>query len=195
VGALVFGVKKLSCDPASSEILLWTKKEGLLSRVAHDLCLEATQFEVEGRLEEGRLELEVRVQIAGLRVRGQVERGGRVVPLKEKDQREIEDNLRGAKVLDAKAHPQLVWRGSGAPQGGRLSSQGTLTLRGKSEPIALESTFADAESGVRAEGEVRFAQSRFGIRPFSAMLGALKVKDEVRVSWQLTLTSSEADHE
>ena len=40
--------------------------------------------------------------------------------------------------------------------------------------------------------QARFAQTRFGVKPYKALMGALKVKDEVRVSWELRLREEES---
>ena len=57
---------------------------------------------------------------------------------------------------------------------------GELTLHGQTAPqdLALNRVGRVGDDQWRVSGEV--VQSRFGIKPFSAFLGALKVKDEVR---------------
>ncbi|MGE0711961.1 MAG: YceI family protein [Planctomycetota bacterium] len=178
-------------DPSRSELLLWTEKEGLLSRVAHDLCLAASDYTARLEEREGALEVVVRVQVASLRVRGHV-RGGEVTPLSAKDHAEIERNLCSTDVLDAGRFPALEWRGQGAlGAGGVVRCAGELSLRGRTAPLACEGRLLREEGLVRVEGQVSFAQTRFGIRPFRAMMGALKVKDEVRVTWRLTLAPAE----
>ena len=39
----------------------------------------------------------------------------------------------------------------------------------------------------RVDGHVRFLQSTWGVKPYSALFGTLRVKDEVRVTWSLAL--------
>jgi hypothetical protein len=41
----------------------------------------------------------------------------------------------------------------------------------------------------RLKGKVPIVQSNFGVKPFSAMMGALKVKDEVEVDLDVKLPS------
>jgi polyisoprenoid-binding protein YceI len=57
---------------------------------------------------------------------------------------------------------------------------GELTLHGQTAPqdLTLNRVGRVGNDQWRVSGEV--VQSRFGIKPFTAFLGALKVKDEVR---------------
>lgn len=180
-------MSRLRADPAASTLRLWTEKEGLLSKVAHDLCLEPSAFSVRLERSGARLEaVEVELEVGSLRVLGQVSQG-QVIPLSPKDHREIERNLAGPKVLDAARFPRLRWRGAGAIEGRTIRAEGELTLRGRSAPLALSASLEEREGATWVSGEVRFAQTRFGVTPYKALLGALKVKDEVRVSWELRL--------
>jgi hypothetical protein len=61
--------------------------------------------------------------------------------------------------------------------GDGLSVSGDLELGGKSKPV----TFELSESGGTLTGTAPINQSDWGIKPYSAMFGALKVDDEIRV--------------
>lgn len=171
---------------------VWTEKDGLLARAAHDLCLRAEAASVELRPEGEGWALEVRVPIQSLRVRGQV-KGRAVTPLSSKDHAEIEKNLRGAKILDAARYPEAIYRGTCVVAGDRARVEGTLTLRAARRPLALEGSWRAQGSEeearqVEVSGEVVLRQSEWGLAPFSALLGAIKLKDSLRVSWRLVLT-------
>lgn len=174
-------------DPAGSWLRVWTHKAGLLARAAHDLCLESRGLRVELTREGAGARLSVTVPVASLRVLGQVRAGGRVEPLGPKDHAEIEDNLRGPRVLDAARHPEVRWEGAGAlPVGaGEARLEGRLTVLGAARALPLRAALREEGGGVRAEGQVELRQTELGITPFSALLGALKVKDEVQVGWSL----------
>lgn len=178
----------LELDPAGSTLTVWSYKAGLLSSVAHDLAIDATGWRARVT---GAGELEVVVPVAGLRVRGQV-KGGQVTPLRAKDHEEIEGNLRSKAVLDAARAPEARWTGRCAlPQAdGPVRAEGQLALAGRTRPLALEARVRREPRGARVEGEVRLRQSDWGITPFSALLGALKVQDEVKVSWSVLLVAA-----
>lgn len=64
---------------------------------------------------------------------------------------------------------------------------GTLTLRGQSRPV--DATFEAVRDGDlwHVRGRARFLQSEFGIKPFRGFGGTVGVKDEVEVSFALTV--------
>ena len=59
---------------------------------------------------------------------------------------------------------------------GRLSVQGELTLAGTTRPLAFDLALGDDG---RVTGTAVVKQSDWGIKPYSALFGALKVADEV----------------
>jgi hypothetical protein len=62
--------------------------------------------------------------------------------------------------------------------GAGMSVQGELTIAGKAHPIAFELTMGDDG---RLTGSAVVKQSDWGIKPYSALFGALKVADQVEV--------------
>jgi hypothetical protein len=173
-------------EPTAATLTVWTEKEGLLSKVAHDLSILATELRAALSLDGARATVEVVVPVRGLRVQGQV-KDGRVTPLSDKDHREIDATLQGKDVLDAARHPEVRYAGELARPGasGDVQVAGRLTLRGRTEPLPLVARIEVAPDRWVVTGEVRLRQTAWGLKPYSALLGALKVKDEVRVTWRL----------
>ena len=64
------------------------------------------------------------------------------------------------------------------PDGARLHAEGELTIVGNTQPIAFDLKVDDA-GAVSATAVV--TQTIWGMKPYSALFGALKVKDEVEV--------------
>ena len=161
-------------DRASCEIL--TFKEGLLSPMAHDLVLRVTRFEIE--VGERPPSVRAWFEVDSLEVVTAL-RGGRPAPgvLRESDRDEIRRNaLRD--VLEAGRFPRVGFAStavSARPDGYEI--RGELTLRGTVRPISFPVRRRD--SGLLVEVPLR--QPDFGIRPYSAMMGTLRVKPEVRV--------------
>ncbi len=182
---------RLALDPARSTLRVWTFKDGLLARLAHDLSLEATGLRSTLEPAEGGDRVELDVPADGLRVRGQVVRG-EVTPLGDKEHREIEGNARGPRVLDAARHPTVRFRGAGRREGERVRVEGTLELHGVTRPLSVEGRWREAAGALEVEGEVELRPSEWGIAPYTALLGALKVQDRVRVTWSLRYEGAEA---
>ena len=153
-------------DASSAEILVFTFKEGLLSAVAHDLKLKATKFTLDVEGTSAKLELDA----SSIRVVTSMKDGAEnpsAIPTSKYG--EIEKNATGD-VLQVKKFPSIQFVTTSVSD---TEVVGQLTLHGQTHEVRGRRTGNSAE--------FRFEQRHFGIKPFSAMLGALKVKDEVIV--------------
>ena len=65
-----------------------------------------------------------------------------------------------------------------AADGGRIGVEGDLTLAGATQPIAFDLAIGD-DGTLSATAVV--TQTRWGMKPYSALFGALKVLDDVEV--------------
>jgi len=164
-----------------SSLKVWTYKNAstVLARFAHDLCFEVRSFVVTLSGEDDALEVSVRVDPLELELLSSVQADGSLKPVKPRDKVEIERTARGT-VLEATRYREVVFEGSGPWH----ALPGTLELHGSRQPLTVHST----REGERCSGSVEFAPSRWGIAPYRAFLGALKLDDRVRVSWELNLT-------
>jgi polyisoprenoid-binding protein YceI len=169
VSATTFGP-----DRASIEVLVF--REGLLSAAGHDLLLRAAAFEI--AVERGVPSVTVRVDPASLRVVAAL-RDGRPLPgaLSPHDAGEIEATI-ASTVLRVRRFPELRFASSDVSlEGDGHRIRGTLTLAGVTRDLVVQ---ARRESD-RLVAEVPLQQPDFGIRPYTAMLGALRVKPGVVV--------------
>ncbi len=155
-------------DASTAECLVYTFREGLLSAVGHDLCLRVARFAVEVTGDANAPSILARFDASSLRATGDVSDG---------DARKIERNA-ADDVLDARRFPTIEFRSTRVVRDGeRARVEGTLALHGATRPLAFDAV-AD-ERDWRAE--VRLDQRDFGIKPFTAMLGALRVRADVLV--------------
>ena len=164
-------------------VRLLTGRDGLAAQAGHDLTIEVSSWSGElvvsddGEPTElsATLDLTSLVVIAGT---------GGVKPLTDRDRREIVATAQ--KVLRADRHPEAVFAASafepGSGGGGVI--QGTLTLGGVSRPLRLDVSGTGGDS-FHASASVR--QSEFGIKPYTAFLGALKVSNAVGVEIDVNL--------
>ncbi|MEB2286352.1 MAG: YceI family protein [Myxococcales bacterium] len=163
-------------DAATADCRVCTYKEGLLSAVAHDLEIAVTAFAIE--VDEDAWRVEARFDPTSLRVVGAA-RSGVVDPavLSESDKRTIEGHI-AADVLDAARYPEIRFVSRQATaRGDELAIAGTLTLHGRSRDLAVTAR-RDAGGWTAA---ARLHQPDFGIRPYTAMLGTLRVRADVAV--------------
>lgn len=152
---------------------VFTFKEGLLSKVAHDLCLVCRNV----RVRTDGLHVEAELALESLCVVGAM-RDDKVAPdlLSAKDKAEIEGNIR-QKILMTDRYPGATFTGRAISAGARHEVQGPLTLTGKALAISV---VVNEEAG-RYRGEVELIPSRWGITPFKALLGAIRLADRVLV--------------
>lgn len=171
-------MSELHAAPGSA-LRIWTYKDPstVLARFAHDLCFELTDLELSVRQDGERLEVALRLAPRGLRLLGSAQ-GEALTPVKPKDQTEIERTARDA-VLEVGRHPEVRFEGAGPA----AAIQGTLHLHGQARPL----TVACAQVDGRWRGEALLTPSAWGIKPYRAFLGALKLADRVRVTWDVAL--------
>ncbi len=157
-------------DASSAEIIVLSFKEGLLSMVAHDLKLRATKFTLDVEGNSARLELDP----TSLRVVCAMKDGLEAPSMIDRSKfGEIEKNAIH-EVLQSQRYGAITFASTEVTE---QAVVGVLGMHGQSNEVR----------GVRTGDTVEFRidQRKFGIKPFSAMLGALKVKPEVVVRVKL----------
>jgi polyisoprenoid-binding protein YceI len=184
--AVVAGRHRLG--PDRGRILLRTFRDGLAAQAGHDLTIEATRWSGELVVNDdlSPASLEVRIDLGALVVR---EGTGGVKPLTDRDRREMAVTAR--KVLGTDQHPEAVYAADSfrpaADGGGEIS--GTFTLRGQSRPLRLQVKQTGTD---RYHAETQVVQSDYGIKPYTAFLGALRVRDAVDAAIELDLSDPAA---
>lgn len=162
--------------PHDVDLRVHTWREGLLSPVGHDLELRVADVTVE--IDEGG-GVVARCDAASIELVGAVA-NGRVDPgaIGRRDRGKIEDGARN-QVLSVKRHPEVVFQAPATRSrpGGGVQLDGQLTLHGRTQPFSLVASPQDGRLVARA----RLDQRDFGIKPFSAMLGALKIRPVVEI--------------
>lgn len=159
--------------PSSATCRVFTFKEGLLSSLGHDLTLAFETFDMTLSPDD---QVSASFDLKRLRVVGVTQEHEAAAPLKSGDHARIEAAMR-SDVLDVGRFPSALAKGARAGE----TFKGTLTLHGVTKPIEMRAVLKDGT--YRAELTLR--PSDFGIKPYRAMLGALRVEDRVRVevSW------------
>ena len=163
---------RIGQDTGSIEV--FTFREGALSNLGHDLRLRVSRFDIEVLADS----VTARVDASSLRVASAM-RGG--VPadatLSDRDKADIERNC-AREVLEAHKHPEATFVSSEVRQTeGGWSVSGRLTIHG----VAHEGTFDVQRKDGKAVARIDVDMRSFGMKPYSAMLGALRVKPHVLV--------------
>jgi polyisoprenoid-binding protein YceI len=159
---------------STGSIKVFTFPEGALSAFGHDLQFSASRFDIEVLAQS----VKARVDASSLRVVAAM-RGEKPDPqaLSASDKAEIERNC-ARDVLEAHRYSEATFVSTDVRRtDAGWSVRGTLTLHG----IAQEISFDVAAVGNRAIAHLELDVRRFGIKPYSAMLGALRVQPRVVV--------------
>lgn len=173
---------------SSGKLYVYTFKEGFLSAVAHDLLIEMTDFRINVNVPAGGFGsaiVEAEIQANSLKVICAMKDGQRQNDtLKEKDKTDIEEAA-FKDVLHPARYPTINFRSTGVQEKeGAYYVKGDLTLHGVIRPIGFA---VQTTTGKDLKGKIPLSQKEHGIKPYKALLGTLKVKNEVAVAFDLSL--------
>ena len=178
-------------DPAASTFTVQAFAQGLFSAFGHDPVIGVKDFQGEASFVPGTFEnasLKLTVNANALVV---------VSDIKEKDRNDIERTMR-ADVLETAKYPEIVFESNNISlsrireNNYRARVIGDLTLHGvthKSIWINGEVTFSAGE--LRVQGALPLKQSDYKIHLVSVVGGTLKIKNEVKCSFNIVARSAE----
>lgn len=168
---------RYTLGPADGTLTVRTGKAGAASKAGHNLVIEVTSWEATLDVPDGSAErsLTLTADPASLRVR---EGSGGAKPLGDDDKAGIAQTIR-TEILSGGAIAFRSRRVEAGPDGTGLRIEGDLDLAGASRPVAFH---LDAGADGRIAGRAVLRQTDWGIKPYSALFGTLKVTDEVEVA-------------
>lgn len=159
-----------------------TGRQGALSSVGHDLLLEVGQFEItrDGDSIRGEAKADS-LSVAGVvKGDGSIDRPG----LSKLERMKVERSI-VKDVLKAKQHPTVTFEATAQLGEDATNLSGTLHLTGSSGEVEIDVRRDDGAW----RGNFVVHQPDFGIEPYRAFMGALKVAPDVKVSFELPIPS------
>ncbi len=172
--------------PGESSFWVFVPKAGLLSSFGHDHNIGVKSFSGKVVVPEagtggGSLELEVNAQSLVLLD----------TKPSEEDRKKITNSMHN-EVLESAKYQKISFKSvsisdlkSAGAESYTFTLNGDLTLHGVTKRIALPVNAKINAQQLRAGGKYTLKQSDFGIKPFSAVGGAVKVKNEVVVNFDI----------
>jgi YceI-like domain len=161
--------------PQNGTLSVRTGRSGAIAKVGHDLLIEVGTWgaTVQIGADPRQTVLELKADSGSLRVR---EGSGGFQALGEEERSGIEQTIE-EEVLKGTA---IAFRSRSVQSSGdgRLSVQGDLELAGAINPIEFE---LDVGDGGHVAGSAVVTQTAWGMKPYTALFGTLKVADEVEV--------------
>ena len=175
--------------PDNGRVVLKTGRQGIAARAGHDLTIEITRWSAQIQVPDEHdggvtaATVSAELDLGSLEVR---EGTGGAKPLSDRDRGEIRKTMSG--ILGGGtasfASSRIVRFGA---SGGAI--EGTLTLNGKGEPLRLQ--VSEPAPG-RYRGTATVIHSAHGLKPYVGFFGALKLKDEVGVEFDVSLPAAES---
>lgn len=162
--------------PENATLAVHTGRAGAAAKAGHDLIIHVTGWEATLVIgdDPAQTSMELSADATSLRVR---EGTGGIQALGDDDVANIDQTI-DDEVLLGKDITFRSTRATAEPGGGTIRAEGELTLAGNGRPIAFELAIGD-DGSLGATAVVK--QSAWGMKPYSALFGALKVADDVEV--------------
>ena len=160
-----------SFGPENARLTVRTKRTGAASKAGHDLLIEVTSWSA--TLDPGAdPALTLTADPRSLRV---IEGTGGIQALDEDDKAGIRQTI-DDEVLEG---APIEFRSTRLEPGDPIRVEGELELHGERRPISFE--LSSAGDGLLT-GAAVVRQSDWGMKPYTALFGTLKVADEVEVA-------------
>jgi polyisoprenoid-binding protein YceI len=163
-------------DGPHSTVTVRVCKSGFLSAFGHNHEIRAPIQSGEVK-ESDSLSVELQVDARKLRVLDpEVSEGTRA---------QIQDTMQGIQVLDVVHFSEIRFQSTAVEPKGpdHWIVHGSLALHGKDRPVAVEVTL----KGEHYRGSATLKQTDFGITPVTVAGGTVKVKDEVKIEFEVAL--------
>lgn len=179
-------------DKAKSQFRVLVFKRGIASGFAHDHIMGVSDYQGAVHFDPADLtksSVSIVVQAASLQVLDS--------KLSEDDRKEVKGNMDSDDVLHVEKYKTIEFksktiklirsdpRKDGKGTEYRLKITGDLKLHGTTKPVTFAAVVTDHGGHLVTEGEALVKQSLWGMEPYSAFLGAVGVKDVVKVTFKI----------
>jgi len=169
-----FQAGRYRLGPENATLAVRTERAGAAAKAGHDLLIHVTVWEATLVVADDPrgTTMELTADATSLRV---IEGSGGIQALGDEDVASIHQTI-DDEVLKRQ---DIGFRSTSVQaDGDTLRAQGDLTIAGNTQPVEFDLVSGDAGD---LRGSAVVTQTAFGMKPYSALFGALKVKDEVQV--------------
>jgi len=170
-------------DRNGGELRILTGVAGPAAKMGHRLTIEMESWQAKVVWKDGEpAAAELVVDVDSLQV---LNGEGGVTPLSGPEKLVVRANA--LKSLDARKYPTITFGAEAIVKteaGYRL--EGSLTIHGRTRPQTVELAVGDAGDAWALSTAVPVTQTEFGVKPYSLLMGSMKVADEVRISFRGT---------
>jgi polyisoprenoid-binding protein YceI len=175
-----------SIDSQQSKLEIHVSKEGAFKVFGHDHLIAAKQVSGQAQFDPqkiGQSSVHLQIPAKSITVMDPGE--------SEKDRREVQGTMEGDKVLDVAKFPEITFASSKVSaakktsDGWELTLAGKLNLHGVEKPVSLPLHVHTDSNELRGQGELSILQTDYGITPVKVGGGAVKVKDMLKITFNI----------
>ncbi|HZS48653.1 MAG TPA: YceI family protein [Blastocatellia bacterium] len=172
-------------EAGKSNFIVHVGTAGLLSSFGHNHTIKITKFSGEARVNPDALEqssLTMNIETGGLQVID--------TDVSDQDRKDVQSTMQD-KVLEVGKFSTASFKStkvSGIQRNGndaKLTLEGDLNLHGVQRHISIPLTVSMNGNELHAKGEIGLKQTDYKIEPVSVGMGSVKVKDEVRLTFEI----------
>jgi hypothetical protein len=161
----------MELGPQHGNLTLHTGRSGAAAKVGHDLTLGIQRWSIEV---DPAARLTMSADLDSLTV---IKGDGGLKPLSDKDKVTILGHAKD--TLKATSHPAVLVTIDG-PTDASGTADAAVTIAGQTRSVPVSIEISDSDPA-RITVTAALLQTAFGIKPYSGLLGALKVADEVTI--------------
>ena len=105
--------------------------------------------------------------------------------LSESMRKDVKKHMLSDIQLDAEQYPMISFQSTSCEgSGNAMTLKGNFTMHGTTNTISVPVTVSDTD-GLRLKGSFPVKATDYGIKPYSAMFGAVANKDEMKITFDL----------
>lgn len=182
-------------DPAQSEVRLLVYRAGAMARLGHNHVI--THRAVAGWIkftgDPAAATFALSLPVAAFVVDNAAARAEEGNDFLEEVGDEAKEgtrhNMLSEALLDAGHHPNITLVSTSVSPGpGGMTATMTLRIAGHESTLVVPFAVATSKAQISASGSAQLRQTALGLTPFSVMMGALQVQDELTVKFTLVAT-------
>jgi polyisoprenoid-binding protein YceI len=156
------------------------------AKLAHDLILTASRWSGTMNVDAdnpGASSATLSIDPRSIEI---IEAVGGMKSLSDKDRRDIDKNI-NEKVLETGKFGDLKFESTSVSGSApNFNAAGNMTIKGNTRPVNVSLNV----NGTQVTAKTSISQKDFGIKPFSAMMGAIKLRDDVDFELTVDLPSA-----
>jgi polyisoprenoid-binding protein YceI len=187
-GAVVYRI-----NPQTSEVRLLVYRDGVLSTFGHNHVVSLKDFtgtiHLQPKLAQSRVELDIPVDrlivddAAARRLEGE---DFASEPSKE-DAAATRTNMLSNALLNARQFPAIKVTGTSGPADAKNSAMLDLSVQivGQEIKLTIPATIKLEGDQLEASGAVDLSHKQLGLKPFSALLGSLRVAEQMKFKYRI----------